>query len=153
MLRVSHFMREFSHPGTDRKTATDINRALENTITIARNEWKYVAEVETDFNLPLVPCLPGEMNQVFLNLLINAAHAVEDAVKTADGGKGRIHSTPDLRSFFSTKAVGKGTGQGLAIAHNVVVEKHCGTLKFETGVNKGTPFIIQLPLGRGDRDG
>jgi two-component system, NtrC family, sensor kinase len=171
--KIVHSMRVFSHPGTDQKTAVDINRALESTITVARNEWKYVADVETDFDpdLPFVPCLPGEVNQVFLNLLINAAHAIEEVVKGKERGKGRIlistHAkgeTVEIRfrdtgggipesihhrifdPFFTTKAVGKGTGQGLAIAHSVIVEKHGGALKFETEKDKGTTFIIQLPL-------
>ncbi|MGQ9750746.1 hypothetical protein [Desulfosoma sp.] len=69
-------MKEFSHSGHEEKTPTDINRALENTVTVAQNEWKYVADLVTDLdpNLPLVPCIPGEMNQVFLNILVNAAH-------------------------------------------------------------------------------
>ncbi|MFH0729844.1 MAG: response regulator [Pseudomonadota bacterium] len=171
--KIVHSMRVFSHPGTDQKTAVDINRALESTVTVARNEWKYVAEVETDFDpdLPFVSCLPGEINQVFLNLLVNAAHAIEEVVKGRENGKGRIlistraqKETVEIRfrdtgggipetiqhrifdPFFTTKAVGKGTGQGLAIAHSVIVEKHGGTLKFETQLNVGTTFIIQLPL-------
>jgi PAS domain S-box-containing protein len=175
--KIVHSMRVFSHPGTDQKTAVDINRALESTITVARNEWKYVAEVETDFDpdLPFVSCLPGEINQVFLNLLVNAAHAIEEVVKDKETGKGRISISTRAKGegveirfsdtgggipesiqhrifdpFFTTKAVGKGTGQGLAIAHSVIVEKHGGALKFETGKGTGTTFIIQLPLSEKD---
>jgi two-component system, NtrC family, sensor kinase len=171
--KIVHSMRVFSHPGTDQKTPVDINRALESTITIARNEWKYVAELETDFdpNLPYVSCLPGEINQVFLNLLINAAHAIGETIPEGGAGRGKIlirtrvsGNCVEIRfsdtgggipesirhrifdPFFTTKAVGKGTGQGLAIAYNVIVEKHAGTLNFETRDKEGTTFIIQLPL-------
>jgi PAS domain S-box-containing protein len=166
-------MRAFSHPGVSEKTPIDLNKAIESTITVARNEWKYAAEMETDFDadLPLVHCLPGEFNQVILNIVLNAAHAIADIVGDGSKGKGiiaigtrreddwaeiRISDTgtgiPEaVRSkvfdpFFTTKEVGKGTGQGLAIAHNVVVEKHGGTIGFETEVDKGTTFIIRLPI-------
>ena len=173
VAKIVRSMKEFSHPGGGEKTAYDINRALETTITVARNEWKYVAEMETDFDssLPLVPCLPGELNQVFLNMIINAAHAISDEVGDGENGKGtiRIQTALNCESaeirisdtgsgipenigkkifdpFFTTKAVGKGTGQGLAISHTVIVEKHGGSLSFETEKGKGTTFIIRLPL-------
>ncbi len=165
-------MKDFSHPGIGRKEAIDINHAIESTITVARNEWKYVAELEAklDRTLPPVPCLPGEFNQVVLNLIINAAHAIEDAME-ATNQKGKITvSTANLGNaaeiriadsgtgipeqirnrifepFFTTKEVGRGTGQGLAIARSVVVEKHGGCIRFETEIGRGTTFIIQLPL-------
>jgi PAS domain S-box-containing protein len=171
--KIIRAMRQFSHPGGDRKEAVDLNQALESTITVARNEWKYVADLETDFapDLPLVPCFPGEMNQVFLNLIINAAHAISDATEGGRQGKGnitvstrphegavtiRIHDTgkgiPEaiqnriFDPFFTTKAVGKGTGQGLAISRSVVVDKHGGRLGFDTEKDKGTTFVIELPL-------
>ncbi|MBW1802964.1 MAG: PAS domain S-box protein, partial [Deltaproteobacteria bacterium] len=166
-------MKEFSHPGGDEKTAVDINRALESTITVARNEWKYVAEMETDFDpdLPPAPCFPGELNQVFLNMIINAAHAIADVMGEGNNGKGKIRistrnhgDSAEIRfsdtgsgipeniqhrifdPFFTTKAVGKGTGQGLAISRSVITEKHGGSLSFETERGKGTTFIIELPL-------
>jgi signal transduction histidine kinase len=150
----------------------DINRALDSTILVSRNEWKYVAELKSDFDpeLPPVPCVAGEMNQVFLNLIVNAAHAVGDVVRDT-GRKGaitvatrrngdwaeiRIRDTgagiPDeIRTkvfdpFFTTKEVGKGTGQGLSIAHAVVVQKHQGSIDFESRVGAGTTFLIRLPL-------
>jgi len=165
-------MKEFSHPGAQERTPLDINRAIEGTITVARNEWKYLADVATDFDrgLPLIPVLPGEFNQVILNLIVNAAHAIADVVNGTDQ-RGTIRVTtrvvdgwaeiriadtgtgiPEhVRSkifdpFFTTKAVGRGTGQGLAIAHNVVVEKHGGSIDVETVVGKGSTFIIRLPL-------
>lgn len=166
-------MKEFSHPGSHEKSAIDINKAIENTITVSRNEWKYVADMVTDFDasIPLIPCLPGEFNQVILNIIVNAAHAIADVVgngnKEARGvikvstkrhGKWaevRIQDTgtgiPEAaRSkifdpFFTTKPIGKGTGQGLAIAHDIVVRKHGGTIDFETVIGKGTTFIIRIP--------
>jgi signal transduction histidine kinase len=166
-------MKEFSHPGTEEKTAIDLNRAIQSTITVARNEWKYVAEVVTEFDscLPMARCLPGEFNQVILNLIINAAQAIAETAQEGDAARGtitistrrdgewaeiRIGDTgtgiPEaIRSrvfdpFFTTKEVGKGTGQGLAIAHSIVVDKHQGTITFDTETGKGTTFIIRLPL-------
>jgi len=173
VTKIVRSMKEFSHPGVDEKTTVDINDALENTITVARNEWKYVADVKTDFevNLPLVACLPGELNQVFLNIIINAAHAISDASEDGSEKKGiitastrsngnsvkiRISDTgrgipEDIQPrifdpFFTTKEVGRGTGQGLAISHTVIVEKHGGSISYETELGKGTTFIIQLPI-------
>lgn len=166
-------MKEFSHPGTEEKTLLDLNKALESTLTVARNEWKYVAELVTDFDphLPLVMCLPGEFNQAILNLVVNAAHAIGDVFKDGVTAKGtitvstrrdgewaevRIADTgtgiPEaarnriFTPFFTTKGVGKGTGQGLAIARSVIVDKHGGTIAFETETGKGTTFHIRLPL-------
>jgi two-component system, NtrC family, sensor kinase len=166
-------MKEFSHPGSDEKTAVDLNRSIESTITVARNEWKYVADMEMDFDpdLPLVPCLPGEFNQVILNIVVNAAHAIADLVAPPPNGKGQIKVSTRHQGdfvevritdtgtgipesvrpkvfdpFFTTKAVGKGSGQGLAIARSVVVDKHGGTIHFETEMGRGTTFIIRLPL-------
>ncbi len=166
-------MKEFSHPSDQEKTETNINEAILNTITVARNEWKYVADTETvlDPNLPPVPCLRGEFNQVILNLLVNAAHAIGDVVGDGSERKGKITVVtrqegnwvqitvadtgtgiaPEIHSkifdpFFTTKEVGKGSGQGLAIAHDVIVKKHGGILTFETEVGKGTRFMVRLPL-------
>ena len=166
-------MKEFSHPGTGQKSAVDLNHAIECTITVARNEWKYVAEVVTDFDphLPPVPCLAGEFNQVILNLIINATHTIADVVGDGSQGKGTItirtrHAgqwaeiqvrdtgagiPENIRNrifepFFTTKGVGKGTGQGLAISRSVIVDKHGGTLGFETQVGQGTTFTLRLPL-------
>jgi len=173
VAKIVAAMREFSHPGLEEKTAVDLNQAIESTLTVCRNEWKYVAEMETDLDpaLPLVPCLPGELNQVFLNIIVNAAHAIGAVVGDGAEAKGtirvatrrdgewaevRISDTgpgiPEkirdriFEPFFTTKGVGKGTGQGLAISHSVVVEKHRGTLTFETEPGRGTTFIIRLPL-------
>jgi PAS domain S-box-containing protein len=164
-------LKEFAHPDEKEKVATDINQALLSTLSVARNEIKYVADVETDFaELPLVVCQPGELNQVFLNVIVNAAHAIADAVadsgqrgmirvRTAreddrvlvaisDTGTGvpEAHRARLFDPFFTTKEVGRGTGQGLALAHSVVVDKHGGSLTFETELGRGTTFFIRLPL-------
>jgi len=164
-------MKEFAHPDRKERAAADINAALLSTLTVARNELKYVAEVETEFgDLPLAVCNIGELNQVFLNLLVNAAHAIGDAVNgTGQKGVIRVRTSleedavlisiadtgggipEDIRNkifdpFFTTKESGRGTGQGLAIAHSVVVDKHGGTLTFASEVGKGTTFFIRLPL-------
>ena len=164
-------MKEFSHPDTKEKILLDLNHAIDSTITVARNEWKYVAELETDFDRPAPdPCLPGEFNQVILNLIVNAAHAIAEADQKGGPEKGKITvqtrncpkwaeiriqdtgsgipekvQTRIFDPFFTTKEIGKGTGQGLAIARSVVVDKHGGTIHFETEEGKGTTFIIRLP--------
>lgn len=166
-------MKEFSHPGTKEKVPLDLNHAIGSTITVTRNEWKYVAELETDFDdsLPPVPCYPGEFNQVILNLIVNAAHAIADANRVRGVEKGKITVCTKLKSehveirvqdtgtgipehvrnrifdpFFTTKEIGKGTGQGLAIARSVVVDKHGGALNFETHEGQGTVFVVELPF-------
>lgn len=166
-------MKEFSHPGDDEKSLVDIHASLQTSITVSRNEWKYVAEVRRDFatDMPLVPCLVGRLNQVFLNLIVNAAHAIEAAGAGAENEKGTISIStshtdqwaiieisdtgtgipPEIRNrifdpFFTTKGVGKGTGQGLAIARSVVVDKHGGTIDVISEPQQGTTFVIRLPL-------
>jgi signal transduction histidine kinase len=145
---------------------------LRNTVVVAQGEWKYVAEVETDLdpNLPSVSCSPGEMNQVLLNLIVKAAHAITEKLARTPGEKGRITLSSRLQGawveiqvedtgagipeairdqvflpFFTTKPVGKGTGQGLSIVHSVIT-KSGGTIGFESVVGQGTRFIIRLPL-------
>jgi len=169
-------MKEFAHPDKKVKAHADLNRALATTITIASNEYKYVADVETSFGeLPGVLCHMGELNQVFLNVIVNAAHAIEAAqqgkegrgvirVETRTEGEDVVISISDTGTgipeeirgaifdpFFTTKDVGKGTGQGLSIARSVVVDKHGGTLTFETESGKGTTFHIRLPIDGGAR--
>ena len=164
-------MKEFAHPGRKEKTAATLNKALLNTLIVARNELKHVADVETEFgNLPAVVCHVAEINQVFLNLLINAAHAIAE-VTGGTGKRGKIRVRTWLESnqariaisdtgcgipaaiqskifdpFFTTKPVGKGTGQGLSIARSIVVEEHGGTLTFEPNGAQGTTFLVALPI-------
>ncbi len=173
--KIVRAMKEFSHPGSTEKTPTDINKAIETTITVSKNEWKYAADLDLNLadDLPQVPCLPGEINQVILNLIVNAAHAVDDANKRAEeqDAKGRIaittkrvasgielvvedtgsgippeHIRKIYDPFFTTKEVGRGTGQGLAITRSIIVDKHGGTIDVTSTVGKGSRFTIFLPL-------
>lgn len=172
VTKIVRSMKEFSHPGLDEKTPINLNKAIESTITVARNEWKYVADVTTDFDetLPPVTCFPGELNQVFLNIIVNAAHAMEN-MTFDNSDKGNIHIATKTNGnlvnvtirdngcgipketqsrifdpFFTTKEVGKGTGQGLSIAHTVITENHKGTITCDSQEGDGTVFTIQLPL-------
>ena len=164
-------MKDFAHPDQGERVGADLNRMLTTTLTVARNEYKHVANLELDLTeLPPVLCNVGELNQVFLNIIVNAAHAVGDVVKRTQS-PGRItirtHLDGDIAvveiadtgggipaairervfdPFFTTKAVGKGTGQGLAIARAIVVEKHGGQLTFESVEGNGTTFTIRLPV-------
>jgi PAS domain S-box-containing protein len=171
--KIVKAMKEFSHPGGQQMAAVDLNHAIETTVMVARNEWKYVAEMnlELEPGLPPVTCFVNEFNQAILNLVVNAAHAIGDVVKERGGAKGtislrtrrhgeeveiRISDTgagiPEaIRSrifepFFTTKEVGKGTGQGLTVVYNSIVKQHGGTVSFETEVGKGTTFIVRLPI-------
>jgi len=166
-------MKEFSHPSGAEKQPFDIHDVIESSSIVARNEWKYVAELQLDFDwsLPPVLLLRNEFSQVMLNLIVNAAHAVAASLPPASANKGKIVIStkavgahvevrvadngvgiPEavrarvFEPFFTTKEVGKGTGQGLAIAYSVVVDKHGGSISFETEVGRGTTFIIRLPL-------
>ena len=174
--RVAHIvrsMKSFAHPGEQNMVHADINKALTDTITVSRNEWKYVAEMHMDLapDLPQVPCYISELNQAFLNLVTNAAQAVAEAhgehsqeqgvitlstrcdgewieIRITDNGAG----IPDaikprlFDPFFTTKEVGKGTGQGLVIVHNAIVKRHGGTVAVESEVGRGTTFVLRLPV-------
>jgi signal transduction histidine kinase len=173
VAKIVQAMKEFSHPGAQEMTPTDLNKAIETTATVARSEWKYVADLQTELDpdLPLIPCLPGDLNQVILNLIVNAAHAIGDVVSGQEGAKGKItirtrqdgdwaeirigdtgtgipeHVRPKLfEPFFTTKGVGKGTGQGLALSRAIIVGKHQGSISYQTEIGKGTTFIVRLPL-------
>lgn len=166
-------MKEFSHPGSRAMSPADLNQSIRNTVTVTTNEWKYVAELDLDLDpdLPPVTCYLQEINQVFLNLIVNAAHAIHDNRKPDAPGLGRIviqtrhlgtqvevrvtdtgcGIPAQIRSrifepFFTTKPVGKGTGQGLAIVHSVVVGSHRGTIEIDSTVGVGTAFIVRLPI-------
>jgi len=168
-------MKEFAHPDQTEKTLADLNQAIRSTLVIAHNEYKYVAALDLQLGeLPLVQCYLGEINQVVLNLIINASHAIGDVVKGSsdlgqltvrtrriddqveisigDTGTGIPEAARDkiFDPFFTTKEVGKGTGQGLAIARSVIVNKHGGTLAFQTECGTGTTFIIRLPIDAAD---
>jgi signal transduction histidine kinase len=170
---ITRAMKEFSHPGTVAMASIDLHRAIENTVIVCTNEWKYVAEVVTEFDpaITTVDCLPGELNQVILNLIVNAAQAIAEVIDRYPDGKGQItvctrkiddwaeisvsDNGPGIPEevrqrvfdpFFTTKEVGKGTGQGLAIAHAVIVDKHQGTIQLKSEVGHGTTFIVRIPL-------
>ena len=171
VAKIVRAMREFAHPDSADKTVTDLNKCVESTITVARNEWKYVADlvIELDETLPPVSCYPGDINQVILNVLVNAAQAIKEKVK--EGEKGQITVRTRRRDrlaeisvrdtgpgipeaartrvfdpFFTTKPVGKGTGQGLSLAYTLIVKKHRGKIWFETEIGCGTTFFIDLPI-------
>jgi PAS domain S-box-containing protein len=166
-------MKEFSHPGTGEKLLANVHEMLETTLTVSRNEWKYCAEVALDFgtDLPPVPCFPSELNQAFLNIIVNAAQAISESRGQNPLAKGRIairtRRAGDWAEieieddgagipleivgrifdpFFTTKPLGKGTGQGLAIARSVVVDKHGGTIEVRSKLGIGTLFRIRLPI-------
>jgi signal transduction histidine kinase len=164
-------MKEFAHPDQVEKVPADLNQAIRSTLIIARNEYKYVAELDAHYgDLPPVMCHVGEINQVILNLVVNACQAMADVVKvTGHPGKLTVSTRADgdfveiavtdtgsgipvaarekiFDPFFTTKEIGVGTGQGLAIAHNIIVAKHGGTIRFETECGKGTTFFVRLPV-------
>jgi two-component system, NtrC family, sensor kinase len=172
ITQIIEAIRDFSHPGLMEKKAVDVNQAIRNTVTVTRNIWKYACEMETAFNenMPRVFCQPGEINQVILNLIVNAADAIKDVVGDKPNKKGSIQISTHLIDgwaeirisdtgrgipepiqgkifdpFFTTKPVGKGTGQGLAISA-AVIANHGGTIEFVTRQEIGTTFIIRLPL-------
>lgn len=168
-------MKEFAHPGDEELTPVDVNRAIENTVAVSRGEWKHVADLKTDLarDLPPVPCYPGSFNQVLLNLVVNASHAVGDMREKHPGGKGQITISsalqrswvqiviadngcgipPEILSrifepFFTTKDVGRGTGQGLALTHAVIVDRMKGRIEVDSTPGVGTRFMLYLPLDR-----
>ena len=164
-------MKTFSHPGDEGLKQVDLNEALQSTLTISRTRWKYSALIDLDLDeeLPPVPVYASELHQVLLNLIVNASDAIVE--RYGEGEHGRIHistqHTADVAiieigdngsgipegiqhrifdQFFTTKEIGKGTGQGLAICQNVVVNLHGGSLSFESKEGVGTTFRIRLPL-------
>jgi len=161
-------LRHFAKADAVQAAPADLVEAIQSTIVVANGELKYVAEVQTDFDpLPLVHCRVGDLNQVFLNLLVNAAHAIRDAgrerglirvtarhadsqveVRVADDGAGIPACVADrvFEPFFTTKEVGEGTGQGLSISHAIVVDQHGGSLHFESIEGEGTTFVVRLPV-------
>ncbi len=171
--RIVGAMREFARQDAQGKTMSDINAGIRSTITICQSEWKQVAEIQLDLapDLPAVPCHPGEINQVLVNLIVNAAHAISEVIHSNTPHAGlilirtRLH--PDhitiqvedngsgipekIRSrlfepFFTTKEIGKGTGQGLYLSRNIILKGHGGSISFETKTGTGTIFTVSLPL-------
>jgi PAS domain S-box-containing protein len=172
VAEIVRAMKEFAHPGLE-TAPVDLNHLIETTALVSRNRWKYIADLKTSFDacLPAVTCRAGELGQVFLNLMVNGADAIADAIKDRPGERGmlcvttrrdgefaevRVRDTgtgipPEARSkifdpFFTTKAVGKGTGQGLALAHSIVAKRHGGTISFKTEMGAGTTMIVRLPI-------
>jgi signal transduction histidine kinase len=175
VAQIVRSMKSFARQDGGLITTVDLNAAVEATLTIARNEYRYVADVETDLGpLPPVSCYAGEINQVILNLVVNAAHAIAErngagaergtiAISTRVAGDSAVISIRDTGNgipaeirhrifdpFFTTKPMGEGTGQGLAISRAVVVDKHHGTLTFDTELGRGTTFHIHIPLTQPD---
>jgi len=164
-------MKGFAHADSTDKIAADLNKAVTDTLVVTDNAIKYVADVELELGeLPPVRCFLGDINQVFLNFFVNAAHAIEDVVeKTGERGKITVSTLADgpwavvrirdtgigipeavrgriFDPFFTTKEVGRGSGQGLAIAHNIIVGKHGGTITFDTVEGQGTTFELRIPI-------
>ncbi len=172
VTRLVQGLKGFSHSGGDMgKQDVDINAIIENTLIISKNEYKYVAETKTELEqIPLVLGFHGDIGQVILNLVVNAAHAVGDKMKetkemglitiksttednnvlitVSDTGKGVPENVKNriFDPFFTTKTVGKGSGQGLAIARTIIQDRHHGSLTFSSIPDVGTDFFIRLPV-------
>jgi len=172
IAEIVRSIRQLAHPGELTKAFHDLNEIVRNAITVSTNEWKYVAGMEfvPDESLAPVFCLKGEVAQVVLNLIVNAAHAIEAKVaggdqqgtiyiRTFSEGESAVLEVRDTGTgmsaevaakafdpFFTTKEVGKGTGQGLAIARSVVVGMHGGAIEIDTAEGEGATFTVRLPF-------
>lgn len=174
VARIVKSLKEFSHPHSKAKSLANINHAVDTALEISRHEWKYLADVVTELDpaLPDVECVLDEINQVMLNLIVNAGHAIESAlaqdkqrargkitirtrregelvvIEVEDTGTGIPKAIVEriFEPFFTTKEVGKGSGQGLAIVHTVITQSHHGTIDVKTEVGAGTTFIMKLPI-------
>ena len=170
MRRISKIvrdMKEFSHAGSDKPEYTDVNKGLESTLNIVWNEIKYKAEVKTLYgDIPHVMCYPQQLNQVFMNILVNAAHAIEGkgvitlrtfsengnvVIEISDTGKGISpeHLSRIFEPFFTTKPVGMGTGLGLSVAY-AIIKKHNGEITVDSKVGAGTRFQVCIPVEAGN---
>jgi len=168
-----HAMKEFSHPGKKEKSYADINKAIETTITISSNVWKYIVDISTDLSLETksVYCNINDISQVVLNLIINASDSIVERMEKLESAKGKIEIRTRKKNdyaiievydngmgiseevknrvfepFFTTKKVGKGTGQGLSIVHDIIVNKHGGAISIDSTPNKGTTFTVSIPI-------
>jgi PAS domain S-box-containing protein len=173
IAEIVRSVKQLSHPGEKQKSYHDLNVIIKDAVTVSTNEWKYVADVDTDFdeNMPQLHCLKGELGQVFLNLIVNSAHAIQQkldgateekgliSIKTSQNDDSAIISVTDTGSgmspeiikkafdpFFTTKEIGKGTGQGLAIAYNVIVNIHKGSIVIDSEEGAGTTITMTLPI-------
>jgi PAS domain S-box-containing protein len=171
VARIVRSLKDYAHPSENEMVPADLNRTVESSLTIAKNEYKYVADLRTELGaLPPVRCHANEIGQVVVNIVVNAAHAIGDVVRDSDrkgtisvrtwcegddvliaiadtgGGIPEAVRARIFDPFFTTKEVGKGTGQGLAIAWSTVKERHRGQLTFETEMGEGTTFFIRLPI-------
>ena len=170
ITKIVSAIKVFAHPGVEDRTEFNLNESIETTVTVSTSQWRHVADLETDLQdgMPPVSGYPGELNQVFLNLIVNAAQAIEEA---SPGEKGRITVTSRREGdsavvtvhdtgcgipqenqgrifdpFFTTKEVGKGTGQGLSLCYSIVTQKHGGQIAVSSDPGKGTTFTVRLPL-------
>lgn len=174
LARIVKAMKVFSHPSTKSFEQIDLNQIVESTINVSRSEWKFHATLKKELcdDLPLVSCIPGELGQALLNLIVNAANAMSSNTSSADSilwvstrrdGDDAVVEVSDtgcgipaeiqhrvFDPFFTTKSVGEGTGQGLSISYRIIVKLHKGTLSFDSSVGKGTTFQIRLPLNSTD---
>lgn len=166
-------MRDFAHTGPKDKVSVNVHNIINNSITLSKNAWKYVAEIGTDFddNLQTIVCQPNDINQVIVNMIVNSSHAMESKFSSSETLQGKINiktinkedhieivvkdngsGMPDkvikriFDPFYTTKDVGKGTGQGLAIAYDIIVTKHGGDIEVVSEEGEGTTFTIKLPV-------
>lgn len=163
--KIVEDLKHFAHPGQDKVQDTDINKELETTLSVVRNELKYKATVVQQLgDLPIIKANPQQLNQVFVNILVNAAQAIDQMgeirirtytsdgfarIEISDNGSGIAaeHLGKIFEPFFTTKEVGKGTGLGMNIAYNII-KKHKGAIEVDSEVGVGTTFSIKLPLER-----
>lgn len=171
VARIIAAMKEFAHPGKEEKSRTDLNRLLDNAAVMTKNEWKYTATLTTDFDpeLPAIYSDPVAISQVMINLIINAADAIKEKSKGEKTGKIHLSTTVQnsfieiriqdngigidkeindkiFEPFFTTKQIGKGSGQGLAIAYDIIVNKHGGNISCESQPGIGTTMLIRFPF-------
>lgn len=178
VAQIVRSLKQFSHPGSAERDYVDINACLDSVLIVSRNEWKYVAEVERDLDpsLPRILGFQSDINQAFLNLVVNAGHAISERKSREPQAPGTIfvrtscegaHVVIEIRDtgtgidqsisqrvfdpFFTTKPVGKGTGQGLALVYSTIVSKHGGQIDFSSTVGEGTSFFVRFPLPSVDR--